>query len=84
MFNFRQETFDKGTILYSEKEKSNRMFVVKNGIVEITVKIEGFNLAVERLYRGSVFNHKSFLLSDLTSTTAECTQSMTLFYLTSD
>ena len=25
MFNFRQETFDKGTILYLEKEKSNRM-----------------------------------------------------------
>ena len=60
------------------------MFVVKSGIVEITVKIEGFNMAVERLYRGSVFNHKSFLLADLTATTALCTQSMTLFYLTSE
>ncbi len=46
------------------------MYVLKSGIVEITVKVEGFNMAVERLYRGSVFNHRSFLLNDFTSTRA--------------
>jgi hypothetical protein len=64
LFNFKQETFDKGTILYHEKEKNSKMYVVKSGIVEITIKVEGFNMAVERLYRGSVFNHRSFLLND--------------------
>jgi len=70
LFNFRQETFDKGTTLFVEKERTNRMFIVKTGIVEITVKVEGFDMAVERLYRGSVFNHRSFLMGELTSTRA--------------
>lgn len=73
MFNFNQETFDKGTNLFVEKDRSDKMFVIKSGILEITVKVEGFNMAVERLYRGSVLNHRSFLVNDISDTRAYCT-----------
>ena len=50
MFNFIQETFDKGDFLFKDQERSNTLFVVKNGILEIISKIEGFQLVIERLY----------------------------------
>lgn len=84
MFNFKQETFDKGAFLFKEKERSNAMFIVKNGIVEILCKIEDMDLVIERLYRGSIINHRSFLLADKSDITGICAQTLTLFYLTYD
>ena len=40
LYNIRQETFDKGSYIFKKKEKSNAMFIVKNGILEITCPIE--------------------------------------------
>lgn len=82
MFNFIQETFDRGSYLFKEKERSNAMFIVKNGICEISVQIENQNFTIERLYRGSVINHRSFLIADTSDISCKCSQTMTLFYLT--
>lgn len=84
MFNFIQETFDKGDFLFKDQERSNTLFVVKNGILEIISKIEGFQLVIERLYRGSVVNHRSFLIADKSDISAKCAQTMTVFYMTYD
>lgn len=84
MFNFMQDTFDKDSYLFKENEMSNAMFIVKNGIVEITCPIEGQDLVIERLYRGSIINHRSFLIADRSDISCKCAQTMTLFYLTYD
>ncbi|CDW83695.1 cyclic nucleotide-binding protein [Stylonychia lemnae] len=84
MFNFTQETFDRGAFLFKESEQSNAMFVVKNGIVEISCQIENQELVIERLYRGSIINHRSFLVADKSDISCKCAQTMTLFYLTFD
>lgn len=72
MFNFVQETFDKGSFLFKEREISNTMFIVKNGILEIMVKIENQPLVIERLYRGSIVNHRSFLIADKSDIDCKC------------
>lgn len=72
MFNFNQETFERDTIISSEKEKVKRLYIVKNGIVEITVKVDGVKLLVEKLYRGSIMNHRSFLVGDVSDVQASC------------
>ena len=81
MFSFQQETFDKNTYIFKEGELSNAMFLVKNGIIEITVKVEGQDLAIERLYRGSMINQRSFLIADVSDITGKCFETLTLFYL---
>jgi len=72
MFNFRQDTTDKGTYIFREGETSNGVFIVKSGIVEILVRVEGYELAVERLYRGSIINHNAFLIGDICDISARC------------
>jgi CRP-like cAMP-binding protein len=84
MFNFKQETFEKGAFLFKEKDLSNAMFLIKSGIVEITCKVEAHDLVIERLYRGSIINHRSFLLADVIDINARCASTVTLFYLTYD
>jgi CRP-like cAMP-binding protein len=72
MFNFRQDTTDKGTYIFKEGETSNGLFIVKSGIVEILVRVEGYELAIERLYRGSIINHNAFLIGDICDISARC------------
>ena len=72
MFNFKQETFEKGSFLFKEKDKANAVFIIKNGIVEILCKVEIYELVIERLYRGSVINHRSFLIADTSDITGIC------------
>lgn len=84
MFNFRQETFEKGSFIFREKDKSNAMFILKSGIVEITCKVEDQDLVIERLYRGSIINHRSFLIADTSDISARCASTVTLFYMTYD
>lgn len=57
---------------------------MKNGILEIMVQIEGQPLVIERLYRGSIVNHRSFLIADKSDIDCKCAQTMTVFYLTYD
>jgi CRP-like cAMP-binding protein len=40
LFSFKQETFEKGSLIFKKGEKSNAMFIVKTGIIEITSEIE--------------------------------------------
>jgi hypothetical protein len=60
------------------------MFLIKNGIAEISCKIENQDLTIERLYRGSIINHRSFLIADKSDISCRCSQTMTLFYMTFD
>ncbi len=81
MFNFKQDTCDKGTYIFKEGETSNGLFIVKSGIIEILVRVEGYELAIERLYRGSIINHNAFLIGDVCDISARCIDTQTLFYL---
>ena len=56
--------------------------MVKSGIVEILVKVEGFEIAIERLYRGSIINHNAFLIGDICDISGRCIDTQTIFFLT--
>jgi hypothetical protein len=44
---------------------SNEMYIIYHGVIEIISTMDsGVDFEIERLYRGSVINHRSFLLSD--------------------
>lgn len=82
LFNMQQETCEKGTFIFKEQEKSTGIFIVKSGIIEVTVTIEGSSLAIERLYRGSIINHNAFLIDDICDVSGHCIDTLTLFYMT--
>ena len=61
------------------------MFILQNGIVEILTSMDkGVDFVIERLFRGAVINHRSFLLNDQIDVSARCVTPVSLFYLDVD
>ena len=57
------------------------MYVVQSGLVEIvhTMDKGKQEFVIEKLYRGSILNHNSFLMNDGIDTDAKCRTSVSIF-----
>ena len=81
-----RQTFEKGSILCKKDEVADRMFLIQDGIVEIASKYdrrrEDQNFIIERLGRGAIINHRSFLIQDDADTDFLCRTTVSVFYLT--
>ena len=64
------------------------MFLIQDGIVEIAIKydkrIEDGYFIIERLTKGAIINHRSFLVKDDADTDFKCSTSVSCFVLTYD
>ena len=65
IFTLKQENFERGALIFKNDEVAKVMFIIQNGIVEILTQMDkGVDFVIERLFRGAVINHRSFLLND--------------------
>ena len=64
-----------------QDEVAKSMFIVLNGCIEVFTELDGQNFVIERLYRGSVINHRSFLMQDNIDSNAVCQMQSTLLEL---
>jgi CRP-like cAMP-binding protein len=63
IFSFIPEYHEKDSIIFKQDDIAEKMYIIQNGMIEIyTVMDNGVIFILERLYRGSVINHRSFLL----------------------
>ena len=82
IFSMTFAKFDKGSKIFQVDETSHIMQVIQNGMVEIyTTMDNGVEFVIERLYRGSVINHRSFIFEDKIDVNARCQMPVTLFYI---
>lgn len=73
---------ERGNYVYKMDTTSDEMYVIQSGIVEIChTQDNGEEFIIEKLYRGSVINHNSFLMNDDIDTDARCKSTVTLFYI---
>lgn len=73
-------TFEKGEKLFKVGDVSNEMYIIYHGVIEIISTMDsGVDFEIERLYRGSVINHRSFLLSDEIDVIARASSNSQLF-----
>jgi CRP-like cAMP-binding protein len=64
---------EQGNFLFREQDKSECLFIVKTGTLEIYTTLEnGLELAIDRLHRGSVLGLYTFLLEDDCAVGAKC------------
>jgi len=83
IFSFIPEIHEKDAIIFKQEDIADRMYIVQNGMVEIFTMMDNtVNFTLERLYRGSVINHRSFLLEDSIDLGAKCATQVSLYYLT--
>ena len=80
-------TYEKDALLCKKGDIATKMFVIQDGIVEVACKyaprIEE-EFVIERLGRGSIINHRSFMLEDDADTDFRCLTSVSCFELTAD
>lgn len=78
-------TYEKDVLLIKKDDVADRMFVIQEGIVEVACsydsKIEQ-QFVIERLGRGSIINHRSFMLKDEADTDFKCMTTVSVFVLT--
>ena len=85
VFSMTFAKFDKGSKIFQDGETSTIMQIISNGVVEIfTIMDNKVEFVIERLCRGAVMNHYSFIIEDKIDVNARCQMPVTLFYLTWD
>jgi len=75
---------EKGTLLMKPDDNSNLMYFVESGVLEIYTILEGNEFVLDRLYKGSCLNHRSFLQEDSMYVYVRCARSVSLLYISTN
>ena len=80
-------TYEKDHLLCKKDDIATKMFIIQDGIVEVACKyapkIEE-QFVIERLGRGSIINHRSFMLEDDADTDFRCLTAVSCFELSAE
>lgn len=82
LYSMERQYFEKGALICRKEEIATQMYLVQSGTVEI-VTYDDFKrpFIIERLGRGAIINHRSFLLKDEADTDFKCSTTMSAFVL---
>ena len=64
IYNLNGENFNKGDILQKPGEDATSLFFLQAGVIEITIETEGHEFVIEKLFRGSIINYRTFFLEE--------------------
>ena len=81
-------TYEKGTYLCKKDKTADRLYLIRDGIVEVAIKYdrrrEDQSFVIERLGRGAIINHRSFMIKDDADTDFVCLTTVSVFSLTTE
>ena len=79
-------TYEKGKLICQKDEIVEKMILIQDGIVEIAIpydkRIDDELFVIERLTKGAIINHRSFLVKDDADTDFKCFTTVSAFILT--
>lgn len=85
VFSLNPVNFDKGGLIFKPGDEADAMYIVDSGVVEIYILMDkGVEFVIDRLYKGSVINHRAFLFNDVIDTYARCASLVSMFYIKID
>jgi CRP-like cAMP-binding protein len=85
VYSLNPVNFDKGGLIFKPGDEADAMYIVDSGVVEIyTTMDKGVEFVIDRLYKGSVINHRAFLFNDVIDTYARCASLVSMFYIKID
>ena len=85
IFSMERETFEAGHFICKKDDVADRMYLIQEGVVEITSEYSrnpNSQFVIERLGRGAIINHRSFMLKDDADTDFRCKTTVSAFILT--
>jgi len=72
MFSLEPESCEKGAKILDPSMKSNTLYFVEDGIVEVVTRFEGSQFVLDQLHKGSAINHRAIFLEDQMSVSVRC------------
>lgn len=83
IFNMEREEHQVGSYLCRKGEKADKLFLIQSGHVDIMTTYDAKQLPfiIERLERGSIINHRSFMVEDDIDTDYLCKDKVSVFVL---
>ena len=51
-----------GTVILKEQDEVKNLMFVENGVAEVYTEFEGNEFIIDRLYRGSIINYRTFIM----------------------
>lgn len=63
---------EKDRLLFSPEIKSHELYLIEYGVIEIFTYIDGNEFILERLYRGTIINHRAIFMEDNNYVYARC------------
>jgi CRP-like cAMP-binding protein len=85
VYSLNPVNFDKGGLIFKPGDEADAMYIVDSGVVEIYIVMDkGMEFVIDRLYKGSVINHRAFLFNDVIDTYARCASLVSMFYIKID
>ena len=85
IYSMERVTYEKDVLLIKKDDVADRMFVIQEGIVEVACSYDrkiDEPFVIERLGRGAIINHRSFMLKDEADTDFKCITTVSAFELT--
>jgi len=84
-YNFKEMTFEAGSVLMNVDDVCQAMFIVRDGMVEILTRMDNEkDFPIEYLRQGSSINSNAFLVNDNLDVQARCPIKTTLYMLETD
>ncbi|CAI2376170.1 unnamed protein product [Moneuplotes crassus] len=81
LFSFNDETFEKGHVLISEEDMTDKLILVQYGVIDIEVVVDEQVFVIERMTKGCVLNYRNFLYKDTFKLVARCKSITQVMYL---
>ena len=85
IFNMERLTYEKGSLICEKDIISDKLILIQQGIVEVAVKYDRRRddqyFVIERLGRGALINHRSFMVEDEADTDFVCRTTVSCFVL---
>ena len=64
MYSFIGENFSKDEYLQEPGENATNLFFLQEGVIEIETKCDDIDFTLEKLFRGSVINYRTFFMEE--------------------
>lgn len=84
MFSLAPESCETGAKILDPSMKSNTLYFVEDGIVEVVTRFEGSQFVLDQLHKGSAINHRAIFLEDQMSVSIRCHKEAKLLKLSQE
>ena len=82
IYNLKGEKFKQGDILLSPGDIITRLYLLQDGVIEVYIQGENHEFVLEKLFRGSIINHRTFFTENSTDVNYRFARSSICFAIT--